>query len=257
MLVVFLDGTNTPEPTGWFVLGGIVVLDKNLLELESEFKATLRNSGVPVDQPGLDLEVKWSPKKGNWLRDNLDSEARKKLYRDLLTTAFGLGCRAVGAILNWGAMTHRSSGRRYDEARARDFAYELVLERIQAYARELDEIALVICDCEEEQRRTRDRVRRTGELVRVGSAYVALDRIYKHVWPADSRDHVGIQIADLCVGVLGSLAVGKARYARDYWDRLQRNFVVLEAKQTPQDWGLAILPSPLRRRFLKEWAPYG
>lgn len=257
MLVVFLDGTNTPERTGWFVLGGIIVSDKNLLALEAEFNATLKSAGVPVDQPGLDLEVKWSPRKGNWIRDNLNGEARKQLYRDLLKAAFSLDGKIVAAVLNWGKMTHRSSGKKFDETRARDLAYELVFERVQAYARQFDEIALVICDREEESRRTRDRVRRTGKLVRKGSPYVRLDRIYKHVWPADSRDHAGLQIADLCVGILGSLAVNKVRFARDLWDCLQRNFAVLKDPKKPEDWGLAILPSPLRKRFLAEWAPYG
>lgn len=257
MLVVFLDGTNTPERAGWFVLGGVVIADEGLLPLEEAFTATLKKAGVPVEQEGLDLEVKWSPRRGNWIRENLSGDDREDLYCDLLKTAFGLGCRIVAAVLNWEGMTDRRTRRKYSGDEARDVAYELVLERVQAHAHQVEETALVICDCEEEPETTRERVRRTIQLVRKGSHYIKLDRIYKHVWPADSRHHAGIQIADLCMGVLGSLAAGKARYAQNYWELLQGNFVVLGTGKTPQDWGLAILPSPLRETFLKGWNPYG
>ena len=255
MLVAFLDGTNTPK-RGWFALGGIVIEGSKLLDLETGFLRKLRKAGVPIEDPSVNTEVKWSLPNDSWIRENLCDEKREELYKALLKHAFALDSKIIGAIFNWSNMTDRQTGRPYTRDMARDKAYEHVFERIQAVASDRQEVALVICDLEGDTKKTRERVKKTFELVRKGSPYKSLKNIYQHVWPVDSRYHAGIQVADLCMGITGCMVAGARKYAQRYWDVLRGHFLVLGNLDEPQKWGLSILPTPVREHFLSEYNPY-
>lgn len=248
-MIAFLDDTKSPED-GWFGLGGLILDGTDLMRLEASFETILKNAGVPVDDESIDTEVKWSPGKNNWIRQNLKGDKRVKLYRTMLNACGELESVLVAAVFNYGIITG------WDDSRARDEAFVHVFERIQAYAQHKRAIALIICDLEEDPKKTKERIKHTFELVRAGSKYKGLGNIYKHVWAVDSKYHAGCQIADLVVGITGCMVSGKTQWASRYWDLFRGWFFQIPLDE-PQKYGLSILPTPTRKRFIEEYDPYG
>ena len=99
MLISFLDGSKTHDRK-WVGLGGLVISANSILELEYKFVEKLRSKGVPKNELSIDTEVKWSPKKQNWIRKNLNSSKRTELYRELLSIPQELGAKYVCALFH-------------------------------------------------------------------------------------------------------------------------------------------------------------
>lgn len=251
MLVVFLDESHIKKE----YLGrcGVALLDSQLLPLESAFREQLKAAGVPLDHPDVDTEVKWSPRQRNWIRKNLDDETRRTLYRNLLALLDKHNAKLIGAVFHYSRM------KGWDVDRAHTESYKYVFERIEFHAQRLCQTALVIVDSEGGSKSTMQRVTETFNLVRSGSKYTQLKSIYKHVWPAKSERHAGIQLADLVVGITTRMVAGEHTYANEYWDLLQGRFMSCEKgdKRQPQQFGLQILPSNERKTFIKNHDPYG
>ncbi len=252
MLVVFLDESHI-RGTGYLGRCGVAVEDGQLLPMETAFREILSRAGVPLNDPGLDVEVKWSPRHGNWIRENLDANQRRQLYRDLLTLLAAHDTRLIGAIFHYANIAAWSA----DVNRARRESYIHVFERIEFHAQRQSQPALVVADHEDDPISTRQRVTETFELVRSGSEYLQLGSIYKHVWPAESERHAGIQLADLVAGITTCMVANQQNYASQYWDLLRGRFAYYREPDVPQRFGLSILPSNEREVFIGNHHPYG
>jgi len=250
VLVAFLDDCR--PASGWIARGGLIVEGDRLLELECAFSSILREAGIPIDDPSLDTEVKWSPRPGNWIRECYEGD-RTALYRRLLGVVSTYKVSLLAAVFNYADMDT------WDEDHAYGEGFVYTFERVQFCAEAAKTPAIVICDNETDRKSTQDRVSETFALVKSGSRYVPLNNIYGHAWAVDSRRHAGIQLADLVVGITGCMVAGKQHYAAKLWPLLQGQFAWLKKlrREIPQRWGLSILPKPLLSPFIKEWNPYG
>src|SRR3990172_465986 len=247
MVISFLDDCKIDD---WLGQCGLIVGQDKLLAMENEFVDILRASGVPVDAPGLDTEVKWSPSKGNWIRENL-GEKRSALYEKLLSLIKKHDMKLVGAVLGYGIIKD------WTEEKAREQAFIHTFERIQTCAEILNTPVMIICDSETDPKATKTRIKETFQLVRTGTDYMPLKHIYGHAWFAESQRHAGIQLADLITGITTSMVAGKQKFAAPLWSKLQGSFARHKSLNIPQKWGLSILPTPQREEFVGQYNPYG
>lgn len=249
MLITYFDDCNHGERK-FFGRLGVAFADEKILQLENEFRSCLAYYKVPIDDDSIDIEVKWSPPRGNWIRENLNADGRIALYRDLLTLIKAAEGLVIGCIFDYGSIKD------WDLDEARRQAYIHTFERINFLAAKRGETALVITDNDEDKRTTKERVSETFSLVKKGTPYLELDRIYKHSWPVESERHAGIQLADLLCGVVTHMVAGSEEYAGKYWDLVRGQFMFFGDPNIPQRFGLSILPSPLRDHFVARCDPY-
>lgn len=106
--------------------GGVFVEEQNLRTLASAIDAIAKNYGIPAG-----TELKWSPSKKNWIRDNLVGSARKTCYAEVLDVAKRHDARALVSIWDTGRTT-------LDGADAFEKCLDMVWERVEMHLQTMD-----------------------------------------------------------------------------------------------------------------------
>jgi len=70
--------------------GGVVVEATKARQLELAIDGVASAHGLPAGE-----EIKWSPRKGSWIYENLQGDSREACYREVLQAAVDGGCKAV------------------------------------------------------------------------------------------------------------------------------------------------------------------
>jgi len=250
MFIAFLDDTNRVKD-GWHARGGFILKECYLIDMENDFIDILIKHGVPIDNPGVNTEIKWSLSTKSWIRNNIKGNKRVELYNELLSLIDKYEAALIIAAFHYKRLE------RWTINKAKQESYIYLLERIQSFAAFNNETALVICDNEDDKRKTRERIREIFILVSKGSPYIPLKNIYRHIWAVDSEYHAGIQLADLIVGITLCLLVGKVRWALKCWSNLKGRFMYIEEIPKPRRYGMSILPSYYYPKILRKFDPYG
>jgi len=155
MLIAFFDDSKT-KYKDWFGIGGFIINGEKLLDFDKKFKEILKHSGAPINDPSIDTEIKWSLKKGNWIRDNLDPTVRIFLYSKLLSLLNEFDATLLGTLFHTGRISKDNWNKWPDDKdvlkNVRIEAYTHAFERVQEWSKNQSQSCIVICDATSDKR---------------------------------------------------------------------------------------------------------
>lgn len=187
--------------------GGVLVDSKNLRRLSQNIDEIATRHGIPSGE-----EIKWSPRKGTWIYENLKDEARLSCYRSILEAANSAGCKAVIAICDY---EMRNLKPEWGFERCVTYA----LERVSTYLAQTSEESVIIAD------RPSGGHKEADDFLAAFSDHLAsernhmLDKTFAMTMltaPSDMVRH--LQLADLVVSVTAAMFAGQTKWASRYFD---------------------------------------
>lgn len=93
MNILFIDDTEQLNKQ-YVGVGGVIFRDASLHNLCALFKRKKELHGIPAE-----VEIKWSPPKSSWLRQNLIAENRILVYSDILDLVGSFNGKVIVAIV--------------------------------------------------------------------------------------------------------------------------------------------------------------
>jgi Protein of unknown function (DUF3800) len=240
--IAFLDDSAQPRPTrdglgGLVALGAIVVDEAALDPWAEEFRGLCRRLGLP---PGT--EVKWSPPRGNWLRDH-GAEVQQQMRERMLHLAIEYEIRTVVVLADQDQVD-------WSEQETQKRMLRYLYERVSMLLEGGGERGVMIADepggGAREQRRW---LAQTLRLTSYGTEYVDPLRIVLPILTTHS-DHVPhLQLADLVVAATTAAVAGNA-YALELVPLLG-SLAHTNARGTVGGTGVKLIPDELRN--LHHW----
>jgi hypothetical protein len=248
LLAAFLDDSHHSNGK-IFAFGGIVLDMDQIGGVEEAFRELLRPHDVPLDVPGLDVEIKMSPKRTNWLRGNIGDVDRHELWCGILGLIDAFAIHPIVA----GSWYGRIAGQSQEAARSGSISHSF--RQVDAVAASQGTRAMLFCDQESDPRTTRARVLDSLEMIRSEATVDRLVNIYGPIFPVDSSHHLMSQIADLVVGTTAGMMLSGNRYVTPMWHRVAGRFRMYGV-QGERVSGLALSPPALRRGFVTNHHPF-
>jgi hypothetical protein len=184
-------------------MGGVFLDETQLRPLKDVVDALCTEAGVPAG-----TELKWSPPRGNWIRDQLKGPARTELYCRVVRTARELGGRAVVVVWDTGRTTLQGP----DALRR---VVRFLFERVTMHLEDRGQRGLIVADRpsgggrKDEDALLEDVV---GTLER-GTDYVRSTQIVLNLVTTPSHLSRHLQVADLIVGCATSMVAGDGQFA--------------------------------------------
>lgn len=239
MHVLFLDDSRQrPESGGrqrFNAIGGIICPENELKRLETRVGGIKRQFHFPEGE-----EIKWSPDRDSWVRENLVGERRTQCWRLVLNAAQDCQCQTIVSIIDTELTT--ISGERVIQQNL-----EHILERFQFCLHSDDLLGIVIADRlnrGEDDRMIGD----TYEFYTSGTSYVQLNNLFCHVLTTTSHTVAQIQVADLVTGVTCAMAAGQTHYAAPLFPIIEEMFY-RDQRGRIRGCGLKLFPSEFRERY--------
>jgi hypothetical protein len=235
--IAFLDDSMQPAPIrdglGRLVALGAVVVDEAALDPWAEaFRGLCRRLGLPKG-----TEVKWSPPRNSWLRDD-GAQIRQALFEGMLHVALEHEIRSIVVLadtdqVNWLEQDTQKRMLRY------------LYERVSMHLEDLDEVGIMLADepggAAKEQRQW---LAQTLRLTSYGTEYVDPLRIVLPILLSHS-DHVPhLQLADLVVAATTAAVAGN-RFALELVPLLQQ-LAHTNARGYAGGAGVKLIPDELR-----------
>jgi hypothetical protein len=169
--------------------GGVMIDEASLRPLANAIDEICRARGVPPE-----TELKWSPPRGNWLREHLHGDDRAGLFVACLEALRQHGGRAGAVVWDTGRTTLKGQG-------AFEKAVEWALER---FVMQLSgaELGAVIVDRAGGNTRSEDRMLAAAvKRIEQGTPYVGLsEHIALNLLTTPSHLSRHVQLADLVAG---------------------------------------------------------
>jgi hypothetical protein len=218
---VFADDSEEKSPRrtglGHLVGVGAVLFPESSLAAYSDAIRSLRQElGIPPD-----VELKWSPPDGSWLKTPEGNAVRTPLRKRMLTIAGDLGARTLAVVWDRGRL-----GWPVPETRREVLKY--LYDKVSMCLMTLDDHAVVIAD--EPGGGPSDQkawLAETLPLTDEGTYYTKPDRIVLPITTAPSHHVPHLQLADLVAGATTAAVAGN-RYALELKPELMavahRNF---------------------------------
>lgn len=183
-------------------MGGLCLREDAIRPLKGAVDALCDQAGVPSG-----TELKWSPGRDNWLRDNLHMDARSRLFAGAIRAAGDLGGRVVVVVWDRGRTTFKN-------AEALRKVLDYLLERVTIHLGFERRLGLVICDRPGGGQREED-----GLLADVlttiesGTEYVKSTQLVVNMVATPSHLSRQLQVADLITGSTTATVAGEGRFA--------------------------------------------
>jgi len=214
-------------------LGGIFVAHNCLRPLAAAVDAIATEVGIPKVE-----EVKWSPKKGTWIHENLHGDARRDCYARMLQAAAGHNVRAIVTCWDTGHTWLKG-----EDAFTRCVKY--LFERITMHLEAVDDHAILIADRpgggkKQEEEFLSDFIAH----VEAGTEYVVPDRVLLNVLTTPSHLLRHLQIADLVTGIVTSMVCGSYDYAQPLFPHI-KTLLAKNNNECAGGTGLKIFPRDL------------
>lgn len=213
--------------------GGVFVEHTALRSLSSAIDLVCAAAGIPAKE-----ELKWSPKKGTWIHENLHGDARRECYSSILKVAADHKVRA--AVVCWD--TGRTNLKSADAfAKAVGFLFE----RITVHLAKRDSTAIIVADRPGGGKDQEDQFL-SDFLVHVqeGTEHVVPDRVLLNVLTTPSHMVRHLQLADLVTGITTAMVCGGYKYAAPLFDHVRPLFIVNNMKGAAAT-GLKVFPNDL------------
>jgi hypothetical protein len=219
--------------------GGVFVDINTLKALSDELEGIADRYGLP-----LWTELKWSPRRTDWIYARLTGSARTDCFSELVESASKNGVRAL--VVSWAL--GRSDLTR-DQAASKVLDY--VFERVSLHLNSIDDFGLLVCDRPGGGRKEEDwflmhfRVR-----TQFGSGLVRSERILLNALTTDSKMVRLLQLADIVVGATTAMIGGLYDYAPPVFERIRPMFI---SNSTGQIGGSGLKIAPERMENLYYW----
>ena len=187
-------------------VGGVIVPSDQLRKLEAVLKQICADFGFPPNEV-----FKWSPRRGDWMRENLVGDGRTDFFNVALNACSDHGCKFVVAVVDTSC--------RHATRNAQDHetdALNLVLERFNTHMRDEDGIVFVA----KPSGGQRDEVRLLADCVELldsGTGYVEFENIAMNVVTMPFKLSRTLQCSDLVVAISTSMVAGRVAYAENHF----------------------------------------
>jgi len=235
--IAFLDDSAQPEPIrdglGRLVALGAVVVDEAALDQwTEEFRDLCRRLKLPKG-----TEVKWSPPKGNWLRD-AGMSVRQELREGMLQLAIDHEIRSIVVLADQDQVN-------WSEQDTQKRMLQYLYERVSMHLEDLDEVGVMLADEPGgAAKKHKEWLAQTLRLTSYGTEYVDPFRIVLPILISHS-DHVPhLQLADLVVAATTAAVAGN-RYALELVPLLQQ-VAHTNARGYAGGAGVKLIPDELR-----------
>lgn len=183
-------------------MGGLCLREDAIRPLKDAVDALCDQAGVPSG-----TELKWSPGRNNWLRDNLQADERSRLFSGAVRAAGDLGGRVVVVVWDTGRPTLKN-------AAALRKVLDYLLERVTIHLGFQSRLGLVICDRPGGGHRTEDRLLADVlTTIEGGTEYVKSTQLVLNMVATPSHLSRQLQVADLVTGSTTAMVAGETRFA--------------------------------------------
>lgn len=218
-------------------LGGLLVAEKHLRPLAAAVDAVAKEAGIPDGE-----ELKWSPKRGSWIFDNLKGEARESCYRAALQAA--AQCEAKAIVICWDTGRTTLKGSRAFE-KCVDYAFE----RLTVHLAKREAHAIIVADRpgggkDEEEAFLSAFVERYQN----GTEHVDAEQVLMNVLTTSSHHVRHLQLADLVTGITTAMVSGLDRYAGALFPFVQA-LMIRNGAGTVGGTGLKVFPTGLTNLY--------
>jgi hypothetical protein len=246
--------------------GGFAVRGSRLGALGHEFQGILLDNGVPLHDPLASTEVCFNPKPGNYFRD---LQGRHEIFGRLLESIKRHGGVAFGTVIVRKLITKEG----WTEGRAKLEGLTYTAERVESYLVHEQIDGKLFIDEEGAPKGQATPQVHLQTLIARGSDFRNFKRLSGRVRVLKSKDHFGVQLADLVVGTTTRRVADFIQETRGWaplnaetipitnalWGSLQGSFFHVPGEdqvQNPQAYGLVILPTPYSAKFARRANPY-
>jgi hypothetical protein len=205
MNILFIDDTEQMEKR-YVGMGGVIFNDNSIPNLFSMFTHAKESHSIPASE-----EIKWSPRKGSWIFENLRGEKRIAAYSAILNLIRLFGGKIITAVM-YRYMTS------YNVREAKWKCIEFVTERFQMFLQsQEDKNGIIIADFPGSGTEEKKLLSDYYQLLDSGTRYIKPSNLVMNILTTESHLNPGLQIADLVVGITTSMCTSHNAYASNFW----------------------------------------
>lgn len=237
MNILFVDDTEQLNKQ-YVGVGGVILRDDSINNLFALFKRKKELHGIPAEE-----EIKWSPPKSSWIRQNLIDENRISAYSDILDLVRSFNGKVIVAVIQRDEL-------KQSVIEAKWKCIEFVTERFQFFLQEHeDRNGIIIADFPGSGKEEKKLLQNCFHLLEKGTDYVRPKNIVMNLLTTESHLNPALQLADLVVGITTGMCTPRRSYALPYWDIVKRS---LHCNQNGQviGCGLKVFPKEIIEEIL-------
>ena len=194
--------------------GGVLVDASQLKPLAHDIDEIAAKYGLP---PGE--EIKWSPRKGSWIYENLKDDARLACYSEILLAANNRNCKAIVALCDY---EMRNLKPEWGFERCVTYA----LERVSTHLTNAGQEAVIISDRPSGGHKEADQFL-AAFLDHLSSAHNHMleETFSLNMLTASSHMVRHLQLADLVVAITTAMFAGQTKWASQYFELVKSMFI--------------------------------
>lgn len=213
--------------------GGALFPEEAVRPFATSVNAVAESFGVP---PGD--EIKWSPKKGSWIYENLKGNARSECYSQILRVAQSLGVQALVVVWDTGRTTLQSE-------RAFEKCLDFAFERLSVNLSKRKEQAIIVADRPGGGKRQEEGLLQNFlDRVESGTEYGVPDWCSLNILTTPSKLLRQLQLADLITGITTAMVAGQYKYAKPLFGEV-KSMLIQNHVGTIGGTGLKLFPDAL------------
>lgn len=194
--------------------GGVLIAADKLRVLSAEIDAILAKYGAPANE-----EIKWSPRKGKWIYENLKDDARQQCYSEVLAVAAKAECKAIVVACDYEMRNLRPE---WGFERCVTYA----LERVATYTANLQSEAVVIADRPSGGHKQADQfLAAFAEQLNDNHNHMVAGSFALNMLTAPSHMVRHLQVADLVVSITTAMLSGETKFASHFFEQIKPMFI--------------------------------
>ncbi len=227
MKILFVDDCYRKD-TKFLGHGGFCIDAMSLRSLASDFSELKESYGIPDD-----IELKWSPGKGHYLRTHFEGN-RQELYKEAILLLGKHEANVICAVHHlgqcYGIKLHRWTIKRAILWAAKQ-QFKFLVERFEKpHLQENNDVGMIIADHYGDKKGETAIIEETNLAVIFGTRFQKIQRICMLPLMARSKDCPFLQLADLIIGIT-VCSLANSEYATN----LFHDLALLFLKNTYED----------------------
>lgn len=194
-------------------VGGVLIEKSKIRPISIEIDKIAAAFGIPKGE-----ELKWSPKRGSWISENLHDK-RAECYRHVLQAAAMHEAKAIVVCWDVGRTSQ-------NDEQAFERCLDYLFERLSMNLQDRNSLALMVADRPGGGKAQEDKFLAyfLGR-VEKGTEYVLPDRLLLNVLTTPSEMVRHLQLADIVTGVTTAMVAGLEKYAGELFPHVKELFI--------------------------------
>lgn len=194
--------------------GGVLVDSTELRPLAKDIDNIAEKYGLPDGE-----EIKWSPRKGSWIFENLKDESRIGCYSEILQAAKARNCKAVVALCDFEL---RNLKPEWGFERCVTYA----LERVSTHLTNISQEGVIISDRPSGGHKEADQfLANFIDHLSSGHNHMLEETFALNMLTAPSHMVRHLQVADLVVAITTAMFTGQSKWAAGYFEIVKSMFM--------------------------------